>query len=67
MTAAANRKLEVVCPSILQRERNILSVFREGNDTSFAAFALRVGGSASYRLSVSLVRSPTAWTVWMRK
>src|SRR6267154_5226216 len=52
VTATANRNMEVVCPSILQRKRNVVCVFHKGNNTSFA---LRVGGPASYGLSVSFV------------
>jgi hypothetical protein len=52
MTAAANRNMEVVCPSMPQRERNVVRVFHEGDNTSFA---LRVGGPASNGLGVSLV------------
>jgi len=52
VTATANRNMEVVCPSILQRKRNVVCVFHKGNNTSFA---LRVGGPASYSLGVSLI------------
>ena len=52
MTAATNRNMEAVRPGILQRERNVVRVFHEGNNTSFA---LRVGGPPSYGLSLSLI------------
>jgi hypothetical protein len=52
MAAAASRNMEVVSPSVLQRERNVVSVFHEGNNTSFA---LRMGGPPSYGLGVSLI------------
>jgi hypothetical protein len=52
MTAAANRNLEIVRSSVLQRERNIVIVFHKGNNTSFA---LSVSGPASYSLGVSLI------------
>jgi hypothetical protein len=52
MATAANRNMKVVCPSILQRERNVVIVFHEGNNTSFA---LRGGGPPSYGLGVSLI------------
>jgi hypothetical protein len=44
--------MEVVCPGILQGERNIVSVFDEGNNTSFA---LRVGAPPGYGLGVSVI------------
>jgi hypothetical protein len=52
MAAAANRNMKVVCPSILQRERNVVIVLHEGNNTSFA---LRDGGPPSYGLGVSFI------------
>jgi hypothetical protein len=52
MAAATDRNLEAVRPSVLQRERNVVSVFHEGNNTSFA---LHVDGPASYGLSVLVV------------
>jgi hypothetical protein len=51
MAAATDRNLEAVRPSVLQRERNVVRVFHEGDNTSFA---LHVGGPASYGLSVSV-------------
>jgi hypothetical protein len=52
MAAAANRNMEVVRPSILQRERNVIRVLHEGNNTSIA---LRIGGPPSYGLGISLI------------
>jgi hypothetical protein len=52
MAAATDRNLEAVRPSVLQRERNVVSVLYEGDNTSFA---LQVGGPASYGLSVFVV------------
>jgi hypothetical protein len=52
MTAATDRNLEVVLPSVLQREGNVANIFDEGDNTSIA---LRVGGPAGYGLCVSVV------------
>ena len=52
MAASTDRNSEAVRPSVLQRERNVVSVFHEGDNMSFA---LRVGGPASYGLNVSIV------------
>jgi len=51
--AAVNHNMGFVCPSVLQRERNVVSVFDEGDNVSIA---LCIGGSpASYGLSTSLI------------
>src|SRR6266852_5499742 len=52
MAAATDRNLEAVRSSVLQRERNVVGVFHEGNNTSIA---FRIGGPASYGLIVSVV------------
>jgi hypothetical protein len=52
VAAATDRNLEVVRPSVLQRECNVVSVFHKGDHTSIA---LRVGGPAGYGLSVSII------------
>lgn len=52
MATAADHNLEVVRPSILQRKRNVVHVFHEGDNTSIA---LDVDGPPSDGLGVFLV------------
>ena len=52
MPAATDRDLELVCPSVLQRERNVVGVFHEGHDTSRA---LRVGGPPRNGLRIPVI------------
>jgi hypothetical protein len=52
MTSAADRNLELVRPSVLQRERNVVGVLHEGDDTSRA---LRVGGPPGNGHGISVI------------
>jgi|SRR6266851_2810586 len=52
MTAATNRNLEAVRPSVLQRERNVVGIFHEGHN---ASGALGVPGPPSYCLGIAYV------------
>src|SRR5258708_36165871 len=52
MATAADHNLEVVRPSILQRKRNVVHVFHEGDNTSIA---LDVGGPSSDGLGINLI------------
>ena len=52
MATTADRNLELVCLSILQRERNVVSVLHEGDNTSRT---LRVCGPPGNGLEISVI------------
>jgi hypothetical protein len=52
MASAADRNLKVIRPSVLQRERNVVGVLHEGDDTSRA---LRIGGPPGNGLGISVI------------